>query len=104
MADNVITADEVRRMVRHWLSTPPNGYLGSPYGSDPLALLQKPMSSGAGDAFLAKLLIDVPVLGAMPDGAVNLFFADITGSNDRKKLIIQVLGEDIIVGSNGTVQ
>jgi len=36
-----ITPDDIVGMVRHWLSTPVEAYLGSGYGSDVRALLQR---------------------------------------------------------------
>ena len=75
-------------MITHWLNTPPNGYLGSSYGSDPQALLQEPTSSGLGDAFIDKMAEDIPLIAALPAGAVNVYFEDL--SNDKRGLLIEV--------------
>lgn len=83
-----ITSNDVADMVRHWLSTPVNGYLGSSYGSDPLSLLQLPNSDGIGDAFIDKMLFDLPVLKQMARGTINVFYE--TTSKDTKRLLIQV--------------
>lgn len=96
---NKINGAEVQDMVRHWLETPPNGYLGSGYGSDPQSLLQQPMSSGMGDAFIDKMIADIPLLASLPAGAVNIYFEDI--GNDRKRLLIQIADSLVTVDSEG---
>lgn len=83
-----IVGEDLARMVRHWLSTPPNGYLGSGYGCDPKALLQMPNASGLGDAFIDKMMEDIPLLQQLPRGAVNVAFEQI--AIDKKRLLIQV--------------
>lgn len=83
-----INGEELQGMVSHWLNTPPNGYLGSSYGSDPKSLLQQPNAAGLGDAFIDKMSTDIPLVGALPSGAVNVYFEDI--SNDRRRLLIEV--------------
>lgn len=75
-------------MVRHWLSTPPNGYLGSGYGSDAHALLQRPQSSGLADIFIDKMMEDLPILRALPSGSVNVYFEQV--DKQSKRLIVQV--------------
>lgn len=85
---SVITGEEVTGMVEHWLSTPPNGYLGSSYGSDTKALLQRPNSDGLGDQFIDKMVNDVPVLAAMPSAACSVYIEQI--DKESKRLIIQV--------------
>lgn len=89
----MIVSEDMVRMVRHWLSTPPNGYLGSPYGCDPKALLQQPQSSGLADEFIDKMMTDLPILKQLPRGTVNVFFQPI--GKDGKRLLIQV-GETMI--------
>lgn len=84
----MVTGDDLARMVRHWLGTPPNGYLGSGYGCDPKALLQLPNSSTLGDAFIEKMLEDIPLLRQLPRGAVNVYFETI--AKDQKRLLIEV--------------
>ncbi|WP_211474993.1 hypothetical protein [Collimonas humicola] len=87
---STITAQDIQAMVRHWLCTPPNGYLGSDYGADPQSLLQNPMAAGIGDAFISKMREDVPALEVMPSGAVNVFYVD--ALPDRRELIVDVAG------------
>lgn len=86
--NDTVDGDEVSGMIEHWLKTPPNAYLGSDYGSDPKSLLQMPNSAGLGDQFIDKLIVDVPVVAALPSAAVNVYFEQI--DKESKQLIIQV--------------
>ena len=70
-----------------------NSYLGSDYGQDAKALLQRPQSDGAAEGFLRKLRADVPVLQALPDGSVNLY--GVQTAPDRLDLMIEVAGQTI---------
>lgn len=88
-----ITGNEIQGMVRHWLNTPVGGYLGSDYGQDTKSLLQRPHSDGAADSFLEKMRDDVPVLQAMPAGALNLY--GVPFAPDRLDLIVEVAGQAI---------
>ena len=88
-------------MVGHWLGVPVNAYLGSGYGSDAQSLLQKPMSSGLGDSFLQKMERDVPVIGLLPGGAVNVYMQD--RDNRSKDLIVNVLDRLVTVDERGVV-
>lgn len=83
-----IGSDDIAGMVRHWLGTPPNGYLGDSRGCDPLSLLHQPSTSGLGDAFIEKMLTDIPILRQLPRNAVNVYFEQVT--KDRKRLLIEV--------------
>jgi hypothetical protein len=95
---NIVTAQEVQGMVSHWLATPVNGYLGSSYGNDLAALLQRPMSAGLADNFLQKMITDIPILGALPEGSVNIYLVDKAGYNDKKELTLEILGDLIPLG------
>lgn len=68
-----ITQIEVEKMVRHWLATPVNSYLGSDYGFDKHALLFTPLTMNAADEVIAKLRRDVPVLEMFPSDSINLY-------------------------------
>lgn len=91
-----ITAKDVQEQVRHWLNCPPNGYLGSPYGAPLKDMLQRPLSGGDGDAFLAKLRRDVQIIDAAPAGSVNLYSAK--REPDKREILIEV-GGDVIASS-----
>ena len=89
--ENVVNADEVVDMVRHWLYTPPNRYFGSDYGSELKSLLQKPMLSNEAEILIQKIKKDIPILEAIPN-SVNLYMQELQGRPDAKRLIIEVLG------------
>jgi hypothetical protein len=95
--ENKVTGLEVQGMVRHWLSVPPNGYLGSGYGSDPHELLQKPVTAGLGDALLDKMRLDIPVIDGI-EGAVNLYLQD-TEHGNTKRLLVEVFDSLVTVDS-----
>jgi hypothetical protein len=92
---NALTASEVQDMVRHWLSCPPCGYLGSGYGSQVKELLQSAQSSGKADALIRKLREDVPILAAMPSDAVNLYA--VTSGTDRTDIVLDVAGAGLVL-------
>lgn len=96
---SILNSSEVQSMVRHWLATPSDGYLGSGYGSSPLELLQKPMSSGVGDAFVQKMESDLRLVAGLPRGAVNVFFEN--KGNDSKILHVVVYDSKVSVDSTG---
>lgn len=85
-----ITGDDIQAMVRHWLETPVNGYLGSGYGSDANSLLQRAQSEGRADGFVRKLRSDVGVLEVLPNSAVTLY-GDPEGV-DQLRLTLDVAG------------
>jgi len=101
MAGNTLSTSEIADMVRHWLATPVNAYLGSGYGNDLKALLQQPMNSGLADGFLQKLVADVPVLAALPAGALNLYMEPV--GKDQQRLIIDIAGTVVSVDSLGAI-
>lgn len=84
-------------MVRHWLETPPEGYLGSPYGSDVKSLLQRPQTDDqALSQFIEKMYVDLPILSILPAGAVRVWTESL--GVDRVALRLDVVGELITVG------
>lgn len=101
MAGNTLSMLEIADMVRHWLATPVNGYLGSSYGQDVKALLQQALHTGMADDFLQKLMTDVPVLAAMSPGTVNIYME--TVAKDHRRLIIDLAGTQVSVDSLGAI-
>lgn len=83
-----ITQSDVEKMVRHWLATPVNSYLGSDYGFDKHALLFAPLTMGAADEVIAKLRRDVPVLDMLPPDAVNIYSVPV--SPDKMHFILDI--------------
>ncbi|MBL8473711.1 MAG: hypothetical protein JNM98_18115 [Rhodocyclaceae bacterium] len=90
-----IDVRDAKGMVQHWLNTPVCGYLGSDYGQDAKAMLQRPLMDGVPDAFLRKMQADVPVLGVLPAGSVNLYA--VPSPPDRLDLVVEVFGQAITV-------
>lgn len=91
-----ITGTDVQNMVRHWLETPVNGYLGSDYGQDLKALLQQPQLSGLANETLAKLQDDVEILKILPDGSTNIY--GVHTQPDKLGLVIEVAGTTFLAG------
>ena len=48
----IFRADDIKRMIEHWLATPPNGYVGVSYGRNPKELLNRPMDDDTADTLL----------------------------------------------------
>lgn len=95
-----ITPDDIVGMVRHWLNTPVEAYLGSGYGSDAKALLQRPLGDDAAlSDFVAKMRRDLPVLSVLPDGAVRV--ALVPSGVDGLVLTVDVAGRLIRFGGQG---
>jgi hypothetical protein len=91
-------------MVRHWLRTPPNGYLGSGYGADVMELLQRPMLDGTGDALIQKMRQDIPLLDMLPSGSIYVWLQDVDGTIDQRELIIQIADQYVTVTGSGAIQ
>ncbi len=49
-------------MIRHWLATRPNSYLGSPFGFNQHKMILKPMSDNEADQLLAEMREQIPPL------------------------------------------
>lgn len=78
-------------MVRHWLDTPPDGYLGSSYGADVKGLLQRPqVDRVALNDFVNKMRTDLPVLNFLPSDAVRVW-VEPTGT-DKQEVRIDIAG------------
>lgn len=86
----MITAQDIQRMITHWLQTLPNGYLGSDYGSDAKSLLQKALHSGVADAFIEKMKKDLPILSVIPQENIGLY--SIPELPDKLRLFIAIDG------------
>ncbi|WP_282348017.1 hypothetical protein [Pseudomonas sp. PS01301] len=102
MAGNTLSMLEVADMVRHWLRTPAGAYLGQSYGQDIKSLLQQPQNMALGDAFVEKLLKDVPVLQSLPSGTVNVFIKN--EGKQRQQLIIDLAGTEVATELLGNIR
>jgi len=85
-----ITGTELEAMVEHWLNTPVHGYLGSGYGQDIKALLQKPHSDREANALLRKLKADLVLLTSLPPDQINLYGTP--DGIDRYQIVLEVSG------------
>ncbi|MGY6771939.1 hypothetical protein [Gallibacterium sp. ZY190522] len=85
MDEVTITSQEIEKMLRHWLNTPVNTYLGSSYGFDKNTLLFTPLSMNKADEMIAKLKHDIPLFSGVN---VNMFSVPIPP--DKLQIFIQV--------------
>ncbi len=85
-----ITADDLQGMVTHWLGCPPNGYLGSGYGSPVEELLQAPLAGGAADRLIAKLRTDIAIMGRLPAETLSVYAQQ--SPPDKLDLFFEVAG------------
>ncbi|WP_296405413.1 hypothetical protein [Psychrobacter sp.] len=68
----MITAENIKAMIHHWLNTPPNGYFSQSYGADAKALLLKELSAEVADSFIDKLRLDIPLIGRLNDNQLSI--------------------------------
>jgi len=93
--DDAFNVDLLFRYIAHWVGTKPKTYLGSTYGAPTEDLLQKPLSSPLADAYLAKMRVDLPVIAALPNGAVSM---SITNDGiDRLNIYISINGASVSI-------
>lgn len=93
MANDKVTGDEVQAMVGHWLGCPAGGYLGSDYGHDIPSILQTPLAAGLADLQVQKCRLDVPLVGALPNDAVNVYaINDPNALADRQRIVFEIHG------------
>ena len=69
-----VTADFISGQINHWISTPQNSYLGSNYGIDLKQYLHKSINEFDGDAIIAKMRHDIPVLQSIGSNNLNIYF------------------------------
>jgi hypothetical protein len=92
-----ITAQDLQGMVSHWLGCPPNGYLGSGYGSGVQDLLQTPLSGPGADALVSKLREDIAIMGQLPQGALSVLTEE--SGPDKLSIFFQVVDALVPVGT-----
>lgn len=93
----MVTTDDVRAWVDHWLATPVNGYFGTGYGADRASLLLSPLSSVKADEFLSKLKRDIPLLATLSDDQLSIRAE--TEGFDTVRLYLQIGSILIDLGS-----
>lgn len=68
----IFRAEDIKRMIEHWLNTPPNGYIGVSYGKNPKELLNRPMDDDTADLLLSWMKEDIPVLNQLTDNQLMI--------------------------------
>lgn len=63
----IYSFEDFERMIKHWLATRPNAYLGSPYGFNQHKILLKPMSDNEADQILVEMKEQIPPLQHLSD-------------------------------------
>ena len=86
----MISTAHIVAMIEHWLSTPPNSYLGSSYGAPLNELVLNRLSAPIGNAFIAKMKTDLPVLNQLSANELSLWS---TTQGHETRIIYLKLGE-----------
>lgn len=68
----MIDAKTITAMVNHWLATPVNGYFYQNYGCTVKEQLLKNLTAFNADAFIAKMIQDIPILGELAQDELNI--------------------------------
>lgn len=89
----IFKTDDVKRMIEHWLNTPPNGYVGVTYGRNLTEFLFHPMDEDRADILLSWLKEDIPVLKNVSEN--NLMVVSENIGIDSKRFHIKI-GEILV--------
>lgn len=89
----IFRADDIKRMIEHWLATPPNGYVGVTYGRNPKELLNRPMDDDTADMLLQWMREDMPILKQLSDNDLSVAHEEV--NFETKQFYIQI-GEILI--------
>lgn len=89
----IFRADDIKRMIEHWLATPPNGYVGVSYGRNPKELLNSPMDDDTADTLLQWMREDMPILKQLSDNDLSVAHEEV--NFETKQFYIQI-GEILI--------
>lgn len=68
----IFNIDDIKRMIEHWIATPPNGYIGLSYARNPKELLFKPLDQDSSDTFLSWMREDIPILKQLSDNDLSI--------------------------------
>lgn len=96
----MINGNTVKGMIEHWLSTPPNGYFGQPYGADIRSMLLNELSADNADLLLVKLRQDIPLLGRLSDSQLSIETQ--TRDNDKLYVYLRIGGVPFEIGEAKT--
>lgn len=86
MAHYTYSLEELAAMIRHWINTKPNSYLGQDYGFNLQAMLLQPLSESYADFILGELKRHIPPLQAFDSSALAIY--EETKMNDTKSYYI----------------
>ena len=89
-----VTGLEIQYKVRHWMASPVYGYLGSDYGNDLKAILQRPQNNSLADEQLAKLKKDIAATQIIPASDVNIYA--VHTPPDKVELVIEIAGRGVV--------
>lgn len=89
----IFRADDIKRMIEHWLATPPNGYVGVTYGRNPKELLNRPMDDDTADTLLQWMREDMSILKQLSDNDLSVAHEEV--NFETKQFYIQI-GEILI--------
>lgn len=92
----MIDSTDIKAMVLHWLSTPPNGYFGQSYGADVRAMLLRELSADNADALLKKLRLDIPILNGLNENQLSV--STTTTGFDKINVYLNIGSIDIELG------
>ena len=86
-------AEDVKKIIEHWLYTPSNGYIGVNYGRNLAEILLRPMTDDTAIQILQWLKEDIPLFAQLDQSQLNIMSQDI--DYDKKRFFIQI-GQVII--------
>ncbi|KYQ83275.1 hypothetical protein AWW72_14855 [Acinetobacter sp. NRRL B-65365] len=69
----MIDSNKIMAMIKHWLQSEVNGYLGSDYGPDWNALFLGPLSAPVANTFIEKMKRDIPILKQLSADQLQLW-------------------------------
>lgn len=95
-----IEAADIKNMVEHWLSTPPNGYFGQGYGADVRSMLLKELSADNADGLLKKLRLDIPILNQLNENQLSISTQE--ADFDKLHVYLNIGGINIELGEAQT--
>ena len=84
----VFKLDDIKRMLEHWIATPPNGYIGVSYARNPKELLHRPLDEDSANTFLEWMREDIPILKQLSDNDLSIVSEEI--DFESKTFYIQI--------------
>ncbi len=98
----VFSSEIIKRIIEHWLATPPNGYLGYRYGRNLAELLFHPMNEDRADILLSWIKKDIPIFRNATDGELSVVSEAI--GIDQKRYYIQFGEIQVLIPDNQGAQ